>query len=383
MLAESEHTRMLRKAAWHAVRAAGYAEPNPLVGAVIVRDGEVLGVGHHQRFGGLHAEREALADCQRRGHDPHGSTVYVTLEPCRHHGKQPPCTDALIDAGVRKVVYARPDPAGVSGGGADVLRAAGIEVEVATDPGVAHVISEPFVHRVRTGLPWVIAKWAQTIDGRIATRTRESQWISGPMSRRRVHRLRARVDGVLTGLGTILADDPMLNARDVRRVRRDAARVVVDPDLETPIEAAVVRTASEIPTIIACSKDLITADICERRRRSLEDAGVKLLGVPEATDQPGRLRLDMLLCALVERFAMANVLVESGAVLLGSLLEADLVNEARVYVAPLMLADAEALPVATGRAALALSEGRRFALGRAKRVGEDMELTYVRRAVSP
>ncbi|MAY73453.1 MAG: riboflavin biosynthesis protein RibD [Phycisphaerae bacterium] len=374
---------MLRKAAWHAVRAAGYAEPNPLVGAVIVRDGEVLGVGHHQRFGGLHAEREALADCQRRGHDPHGSTVYVTLEPCRHHGKQPPCTDALIDAGVRKVVYARPDPAGVSGGGADVLRAAGIEVEVATDPGVAHVISEPFVHRVRTGLPWVIAKWAQTIDGRIATRTRESQWISGPMSRRRVHRLRARVDGVLTGLGTILADDPMLNARDVRRVRRDAARVVVDPDLETPIEAAVVRTASEIPTIIACSKDLITADICERRRRSLEDAGVKLLGVPEATDQPGRLRLDMLLCALVERFAMANVLVESGAVLLGSLLEADLVNEARVYVAPLMLADAEALPVATGRAALALSEGRRFALGRAKRVGEDMELTYVRRAVSP
>lgn len=377
----NQHTtrKMLDLAARLAWRAAGDVEPNPMVGAVIVKGGRVIGMGHHRRFGGLHAEREALADCARRGEDPRGATVYCTLEPCVHHGKQPPCCDALIGAGVERVVYARPDPAGVSGGGQQLLCDAGIEAELSDASVLATRLSDPFVHRVTTGLPWVIAKWAQTIDGRIATRTGESQWISGEGSRKRVHRLRARVDAILTGLGTVMADDPMLTARGVRRVRKKARRIVIDRDFDITDDRALLSTAKDTPTSIACHKDLLTSGIVADRRAALEAMGVQFIGVPEHLSESGRLRLDMLLEAIATQHDVTNLLVEAGPGLLGSLFEADLVCEAVVYVAPTLLGDAEAMAAATGRVTERLSEGRRFDLCRVKRVGDDVELTYRRR----
>src|SRR5262245_31119451 len=206
---------MLDLAARLALLGAGRVEPNPMVGAALVHDGRVIGLGHHHRFGDLHAERAAMINCRKRGNDPRGSTLYVTLEPCRHFGKQPPCTDAIIEAGISRVIYAREDPAEVSGGGAAVLRAHGIPCDLSSLSPFATGISDPFVKRIRTGLPWVTAKWAQTIDGRIATRTGESKWISGELARRRVHRLRGSVDAILTGIGTADTDDQMLTARAV------------------------------------------------------------------------------------------------------------------------------------------------------------------------
>lgn len=371
---------MLNLAARAASRGAGRVEPNPMVGAAIVRDGRVIGLGHHHRFGGPHAEREAIADCRRRGEDPRGATLYVTLEPCSHWGKQPPCVDAVLEAGLAKVVIARRDPNPVSSGGMDKLLAAGVAVELSPASRAATELSIPFVKRTTTGLPWVIAKWAQTIDGRIATRTGESKWISGPRSRARVHRLRSRVDAILTGVGTVLADDPLMTARRAggtpRKVRRVARRVVADTDLDLPLDTALVRSARDVPVLLACAKELATADITAERRARLEAAGVQIAGV-----KAGAIGVDLeeLLRLLVSRFEATNVLVEAGPGLLGSLLEADLVDEAIVYVAPTLLGDELARAVATGRVAESLTAARRFSLWSARRLGDDVELTYRRR----
>lgn len=360
--------RLLDRAARLALRALGDAEPNPVVGCVIAHGDTVIGVGHHTRFGGLHAEREALADCRRRGHDPRGSTVYCTLEPCCHHGKQPPCTDALTEAGVARVVFARTDPGRESGGGADLLRSGGIEARLSFASPLATHISDPFVHRVRTGRPWVIAKWAQTIDGRIATRTGESQWITGPLMRRRVHRLRSRVDAVVVGRGTVVADDPMLDARDVRRVRRVATRVVLETRGGTSADAKLFTTADRIPTAVVTTQP--RDDLPEAVRQLIAPADGKGIDVTRAID------------AIGSELHASSVLVEAGPTLLGSLIEHDLIDEAFVHLAPMVLGDAEALPSALGRSAPRLTDARRFGLVRCKTLAGDVELHY-RRRVEP
>lgn len=367
----SEAKRMLDLAARSAMRAVGDVEPNPLVGAVLVRDGRIIGAGHHRKFGDLHAEREALADCARRGESPKGATIYVTLEPCCHHGKQPPCTDALIQAGVAKVVVARRDPAEVSGGGEHILREAGIQVEYTNESPLARGISAPFFKRVRTGLPWVIAKWAQTVDGRVATRSGESQWISCEQSRRRVHHLRSTVDAILIGSGTAIADDPLLTARGTRRIRRVARRVVADTGLDVPVDCALVRSANQTPVTFACASEMATAKITAPQRASLEQAGVEILGVPMAGHW---LDLEALLRELYKRHDVSTVLVEAGPGVLGSMMEKELIDEAVVYIAPLMLGDEMARSAATGRVVDSLSAGRRFETWRVKRVGPDIEL---------
>lgn len=366
---------MLDLAARLARRGLGHVEPNPMVGAVIVApDGRLIGLGHHRRFGGLHAEREALANCRARGYDSRGSTMYVTLEPCCHTGKQPPCTEAVIEAGVAEVVYARPDPGEVSGGGAAILRDAGVRVRQSGASQAAIAASDAFVKRTKQNMPWIIAKWAQTIDGRIATRTGQSQWISNERSRRRVHQLRAKVDAILTGMGTVEADDPLLTARGVH-VRRVAQRVVIDRDLTINPQSMLVQSARQHPTIVACAKELIVADIVAARREALEAAGVRLLGVPE--DVRG-LHLPLFFETLATRCDVSRVLVESGPGLLGSLFELDLVDEAVVYVAPMLLGDDLARSVASGRVASSLAEGRQFSLVYTKRLGDDVELVYRR-----
>lgn len=360
--------RMLDTAARVAMRAAGDVEPNPLVGCVIAHADRVIGVGHHRRFGGLHAEREALADCRRRGEDPRGATLYCTLEPCRHFGKQPPCTDAVREAGIARVVCARLDPGPESGGGNRVLCDAGVGAVLSDASPLATRLSDPFVHRVRTGRPWVIAKWAQTIDGRIATRTGQSQWITGPLMRRRVHRLRARVDAVVVGVGTVLADDPLLTPRDARRVRRVAARVVLDTHGRTPAESALVRTAHETPTLILTSNPGASFP-----------GPVRVCVVP-----PGQGGVDpaAALRAISERLGASTVLVEAGPRVLGSFIDRDLIDEAFVHLAPMVLGDAQAMPSATGRTAPSLGDASRFDLLRVKPLAGDVELHY-RRRVEP
>ncbi|MBC7833652.1 MAG: bifunctional diaminohydroxyphosphoribosylaminopyrimidine deaminase/5-amino-6-(5-phosphoribosylamino)uracil reductase RibD, partial [Phycisphaerales bacterium] len=248
--------RFLDLAARAALRAAGHVEPNPMVGAVIVKEGKPIGIGHHLRFGGPHAEPLALADCASRGHDPRGGTLYVTLEPCSGYGKQPPCTLAVLGAGIKEVVFARADPNPLKAGGAAQLESLGVKSRLSPASPLASSLSDAFVTRLHHGRPLVIAKWAQTIDGRVATRAGDSKWISSSASRCAVHRLRARVDVVLTGSGTIIADDPMLTGRDIYLARRRAVRVIVDSTLRTPLESQIIRTAlsiAEWPVWVYCA----------------------------------------------------------------------------------------------------------------------------------
>ena len=360
--------RYLQMAARLALRGHGGAEPNPLVGCVIVSRGdEVVGWGYHRRCGGPHAEINALKRAGNRA--PH-STVYLTLEPCNHTAQTGPCSEVLIEAGVRRVVYARDDPSQDASGGAERLRAAGVETELITNCPAAIAVSDPFVHRVKTGLPWVIAKWAQTLDGRIATRTGKSRWISNERSRRMVHRERGRVDAILTGIGTVLADDPLLTARHVR-LRRLAKRVVINPSLAIPLDARLVTSLDQAPTIMVCDEAVLQSQTSKAAQ--LRDRGVELLGVP-ATN--GRLELSKALGRLSQRYDVSTILVEAGAGLLGELFQQRLVNEAWVFVAPKLWADEQAYPCLRGLSVDDVTDGIRLTLQDARVRGGDVVLRY-------
>ncbi len=235
-----------------AKRGTGWTSPNPLVGAVIVKNGRIIGEGWHHRYGDLHAERDALKNCTE---DPAGATIYVTLEPCCHHGKQPPCTDALIEAGVRKVVLGSGDPNPlVAGQGLRILREHGIEVVEGVLEKECLAINDVFFHYITTGLPFVALKYAMTMDGKIACYTGESKWVTGEKAREHVQALRNRYRGIMVGVGTVLADDPMLNCR--MPGGRSPVRIICDSHLRTPLNANVVQTAGEYETIIAtCVED--------------------------------------------------------------------------------------------------------------------------------
>lgn len=347
-----------------AVRGEGGAEPNPLVGCVIVSPaGDVVGWGFHRRCGGPHAEVEAL---RRAGAAAAGATVYVTLEPCSHTGRTGPCTEALIAARVARVVYARPEPAASAGGGAARLREAGIAAERCDRCAAAVAVGAPYARRVTLGLPWIVAKWAQTVDGRVATRAGASRWISNPASRAIVHRKRGRVDAILTGIGTVRADDPMLTAR-CRRPRRVARRVVIDPDLELPPSSALVATAREAPVTVVCGADrCASAGVLEAR-------GVGVLGIPRSGRE---IDLTAALAALVERHETTTVLVEAGPGLLGRLFATRLVNEAWVFVAPALFGDAESIPCVSGLTVETLTDGVTLDLWNVRRRGGDVLLRY-------
>lgn len=355
-------------------RGRGYVEPNPMVGAVIVDpQGRVVGEGWHARCGEAHAEVAALADCRARGESAAGATMVVTLEPCCHHGKTPPCTEALIEARVAKVVVAMLDPfEQVAGRGIQRLRDAGIVVEVGPGQEQARELNEPFIKRITTGLPWVIVKWAQTLDGKIATRTGDSQWISGEASRRRVHALRGRVDAVMVGIGTVLADDPRLNARDVE-VRRIARRVVVDPRLRTTGQEKLFQGPGGVTVGHAQGAD---------KGKGEPAQGVERVAL--ATWRAGGLDLRPLLHHLAQVHQASNVLVEGGAGLTGSLLEQGLVDQVLAFVAPRLMGDVEALDPAAGSACTSIAEAMRLKLCAVERVGDDVLLDYrVRREGVP
>jgi diaminohydroxyphosphoribosylaminopyrimidine deaminase/5-amino-6-(5-phosphoribosylamino)uracil reductase len=307
-------------------RGQGRVEPNPMVGCVIARGDLIIGEGHHRKFGGPHAEVEALAHCAE---SPRGATAYVTLEPCRHHGKTPPCTTALIEAGIDEVFVAVRDPLKkVSGGGIRQLRQAGIKVHVGLCAEEAAEVLAPFLVRAQLHRPYVIAKWAQSLDGKLATRTGHSQWVSCEASRKQVHKLRATVDAILVGSETVLADDPMLTARDVR-LRRRALRVVLDGRLRLPDKCQLVASAARHPTLVFTSADKARSP----KARRLIRGGVEVVGCRHGS---GGLSLAACLAELHRR-EVTNLLVEGGAAVLSSFLCGKRVDEARVFVAPIMI----------------------------------------------
>src|SRR5215216_3794919 len=267
----------LRRALELAEEGRGRVSPNPMVGAVIVGDDGVIGEGFHAEYGGLHAERAAIEECRARGSDPAGSTIYVTLEPCAHHGRQPPCTEAILEAGISRVVYASEDPTDkASGRGPGMLRDGGVDVELAGGPeaSAARLLNQPFRKRARTGRPLVTYKAAMTLDGRMASPTGDSRWISNTESRELVHRWRADCDAVAVGIGTALADDPLLTAR-LEGEERQPTRVVFDSGAQLPLDSALVNSIDEAPLIVVCAPEAASA-----RRDGLERAGAEVVVAP-------------------------------------------------------------------------------------------------------
>ncbi len=351
-----------------------------MVGAVLARDGRVIAEGYHRRFGTPHAEIDALQQCRKLGGGvPGGCQLFVTLEPCSHHGKTPPCADALIAARIQRVVVAMPDPNPlVSGRGIDTLRRSGVCVDLGLCEQDARRLNEPYVKRMTTGYPWIIAKWAQTVDGRVATRSGDSKWISGRCSRRWVHHLRARVDAVVVGIGTVLADDPRLTARGVA-TRRIARRVVIDPRLRLPPDARLLGDRDQDQArgvTIAVHRKLYEAR--PPRMAMLESLGVEFLGLP--TDGRDRMTLAPLFQHLAQAHAATNIVVEGGPKLLSALWQEKMIDQLLVFVAPKLMSDAQALGAVGGfqQPSDTIDDVSRLSLRGVKRIAEDVLLDYRR-----
>ena len=325
MLTDPIDATFMRLALDLAAKGQGHVEPNPMVGCVLVQSGEVIGQGYHQQFGGPHAEIHALRSLSDPA-DARGATAYVTLEPCCHHGKTPPCTESLIRAGITRVVIAMQDSfSKVDGEGIRQLQASGIEVNAGILQEEAEQLAAPFAKQVRTGQPWVIAKWAMTMDGRIATTLGESQWISGQASRAEVHRLRSRVDAIAVGMGTVTADNPMLDARfpEGTSPKRVATRVVFcQHRLPDPL-SKVITTAGEIPTLL-----VTTPAVPSEPLTRLMDAGALSL-VIDTEDRSAMVHQALL---HLGKEGGTNLLVEGGGELLSSFFSAGEIDEAHVYL---------------------------------------------------
>lgn len=304
---------------------SGHPSPNPNVGAVLVKDGELIATGHHERAGMDHAETHALKTAGPRAA---GSTLYVTLEPCNHHGRTPPCTDTIIAAKVKRVVIGCRDPnPHVDGQGIEALRAAGIEVSLGVREAPCRAVITPWAKHVTTGLPYVSLKLALSLDGRIATRSGASKWVTGPDARAKVHLLRSRADAVAVGIGTAVADDPRLTVRDAPG--DSPLRVVFDTNLRLPLESRLATGAREIPTIVLCGPDA-PADAEDQ----LAAFGVEVLRMPLSAE--GRLDVIGALRMLGQR-GVVTMLVEGGAELAGSFLAGRLADELHAFIAPILL----------------------------------------------
>jgi diaminohydroxyphosphoribosylaminopyrimidine deaminase/5-amino-6-(5-phosphoribosylamino)uracil reductase len=322
-VAEFEYSHMAR-ALELAARGEGLVEPNPMVGCVVVRDGTIVGEGWHEQFGGPHAEIHALKQAGAKAKE---ATLYVTLEPCCHQGKTPPCTEAIIRAGIGRVVIAAGDPfPQVAGGGIAALEAADIPCSVGLVEAEARQLLSPYLKLTTTGRPWTIAKWAMTRDGMLAAPDEVGRWISSEASREVVHRLRGRVDAIVVGSGTVQVDDPLLTARpvDSKDRKRMPVRVVIDSAATLPLSSKLVQSANESPVLVAVGSDA-PSEAC----RSLAEAGVEIFSCNGSTHAD---RLQSLLDELGRR-QMTNVLVEGGSRLLKILFELQAIDEVHVFIA--------------------------------------------------
>jgi diaminohydroxyphosphoribosylaminopyrimidine deaminase/5-amino-6-(5-phosphoribosylamino)uracil reductase len=318
-------------------RGAGYVAPNPMVGAVVVRQGQVVGRGYHQAVGGPHAEVHAIDDAGDRAR---GATLYVTLEPCNHHGRTPPCTRKILEAGIERVVVAVEDPnPDVAGGGNACLKDHGVQVVCGVCRDQAARLNESFFKYARTKVPFVVLKMAATLDGRIATRTGDARWVTGPESRGRVHALRHAMDAIMVGVGTVLCDDPELTTRLEEGRGVDATRIVLDTHLRMPDTARMLQQASAAETWVVCGPGT-AAD----NRKRLTDQGALVL---EAEVADGRIDLSALLRVLGER-GVTSLLIEGGAQVAAAALKAGIVDKALFFYAPKILGGSDGVPMCGG-----------------------------------
>ena len=357
------HLARALELAEHAPRGA--VSPNPLVGATIVRDGKPIGEGFHARVGDLHAERAALEDCRARGEDPAGATLYVSLEPCGHSGRQPPCAEAILDAGIGRVVYASDDPSEkASGRGPGMLRDGGVPVEQAAgaEAAAARLLNQPFRKHARTRSPWVRLKMAASLDGFVAARDGDSKWISGEQSRELVHRWRADSDAVAVGIGTVLADDPLLTAREVEAARQPT-RVVFDGTARLPLDSKLIGSIDQAPLVVVCGPG---AD--PDRTRALERAGVELIAIA------GRDPAEQVEAALGElgRRGITSLLLEGGPVLAASFAAAGQIDQLDLFVAPLLLGGGR--PPLEGEGVARIADATRALALESERCGDDVLL---------
>lgn len=358
---ETDRKYMLR-AIELAERGKGFVNPNPLVGAVIVKDGRIIGEGWHERYGGLHAERNAFKNCVE---SPQGAVLYVTLEPCCHFGKTPPCVDAIIEQRIARVVMGLTDPNPlVCGKGVEKLRAAGIEVVSGVEEEALLEQNRVFLKYITTQRPYVVLKTAMSIDGKIATRTGDSKWITGEKARQRVQQMRSEYMGIMAGIGTVAADDPLLNCR-LEGNYRQPVRIVVDSGARIALESRLVQTAKEYPTIVAC-----TGKAEKEKKEALESAGVRILCCAE---QEGRVDVADLLRLLGEEKIDA-VLLEGGGELNYSFIEKGLVDEVCAFIAPKIIGGREAKTPVEGRGFDKMEEVRTWRMMKVENVGEDVLL---------
>ena len=364
MTSDEKYMQMALKLAQ---RGIGSVEPNPAVGAVIVKGGQVIGRGWHKKFGGPHAEINALEDCKKRGNNLKGATMYVTLEPCCHQGKTAPCTDAIIAAKLVKVVVATIDPLKhANGKGIEQLRNAGIDVQVGLCEKEARLLNAPFIKFATTGKCWVILKWVQSIDGKLSyPEGNEERWISGERSRKDVHKLRRRVQGILVGINTVIADDPLLTTRPSRD--KKATRVILDSHLRIPLNCRLLATAKKVPVLIVTSQEAVQTN--PDKQEKIVQKGAELLTAP--TTQ-GRVDLCFLLDELSRR-GIAQLLVEGGPTVISEFLRQRLADEICVYIAPKILGGSGSIDISRPMAELAEAFGLHYV--DIKRFGDDVRIS--------
>ena len=354
---------LIKEALRLAARGSGRTSPNPMVGAVVARGDEVVGKGYHEAVGGPHAEVNAL---KKAGDRARGATLYVTLEPCNHHGRTPPCTEAVLRAGISRVVVGMRDPnPHVEGGGADYLRKHGLTVETGILEKECRLLNQAFIKHAVTGLPYVTLKAAATLDGCIATRSGDSRWISNEQSRRFVHRLRCAADSILVGIDTAIADDPRLTARPGRSCRQPI-RIVLDTRLRLPVDSVLVKTAREVPVWVACGE---RAD--PQKERALSKEGVEVLRFPVHNDL---VDLQGLLEEIGKR-QVTSLLVEGGARVLGTFLDRQLADDFHFFYAPKILGDPEGSRMVSGGSRERMSDALRTFDVRVRRFGQDVLLS--------
>lgn len=401
--------RFMRAAIELAKKGEGWTNPNPLVGAVIVKENQIIGQGYHHKYGDLHAERDALRDCRERGNDPSGAQIFVTLEPCCHTGKQPPCVEAIVEAGIKKVVVGSRDPNPlVSGKGAAFLRERGVEVEEDFLRSECDALNFIFFHYITSKTPYVALKYAMTADGKIATAAGKSKWISCQESRDFVHQLRNKYSCIMAGIGTVLADDPLLTCRIPGG--RNPTRIICDSSLRLPLDSQLVQTALDIPTIVACaepdclqdqdcaapsaertqdlnagasgeaSQDQNAAALPDRdfleKEKALAKKGVQVIrcGSPSCGN-----RVD--LCLLMKKLGelgLDSVLVEGGGALNFSLLKAGLVQRVYSFVAPKIFGGAAAPSPVAGSGVLEVADAFSLEQTDARKIGSDVLIEYKR-----
>ena len=346
-----------------AARGLGRTSPNPMVGAVVVKSNEIVGRGYHEVVGGPHAEVNAL---RAAGDKAKNATLYVTLEPCNHQGRTPPCTLAVLRAGISRVVVGMSDPnPQVEGGGAHYLREHGLAVEVGILETKCRLLNQPFIKHATTGLPYVTIKAAATLDGCIAGRTGDSKWISNEQSRRFSHRLRCAVDSILVGIDTAIADDPQLTAR-IKRSCRQPIRIILDSRLRIPMSGRLVTTARDVPVWVACGEQ---AD--RDKEMELQGAGVAVIRLPLKDD-----RVDLLsLLKEVGKRQVTSLLVEGGGKVSGGFIDRQLADAFHFFYAPKILGDGQATRMVSGRSGESMSDTLQVHDLRVRRFGQDVLLS--------